>query len=85
MNLREWLPQEFFNKHSYSELYRHMDAHVSESYVLPALNGPVEKKHPFKHKHIFSWCILDDGLAVGVNERPGSSRGMSFPYKRMKS
>jgi hypothetical protein len=32
---------------------------------------------PGTHKHVYNWCVLENGRSVGWNESP--SRGWSFP------
>lgn len=39
-----------------------------------------DRPHPFKHKNIHNWCVLENGMAVGFNENP--SYGWSFPFKK---
>lgn len=40
------------------------------------------KKWPGPQKHVYNWCELVNGKAVGWNENP--SRGWSFPVVTLK-
>jgi len=38
-----------------------------------------QTKWPGRHKYVSSWCVLDNGIAVGWNESPS---GWSFPVRK---
>lgn len=68
--LGDWLPCYDENLEPYKKLK------VVEQYGC----GHKEKPHPFSHKYVFNWCVLENGWAVGWNENP--SRGWNFPVKK---
>lgn len=69
--LRDWLPHEAL---SYTDdaFYKHLDVEVIED---------KEGGWPGKHKNVYHWCILKNGVAVGWNENP--SVGWAFPIKKV--
>ena len=76
--LLEWAPQEF-RDFCDTRAYKLKDKIVVEEFgypqsVVPAWPGP--------HKHVYNWCILESGHAVGWNENP--SIGWSFPVIKLK-
>ena len=80
MTLEEWLPREA--KLFWTPADKYMECQVQEEY---SLNKGKYKKHPFKHKHVYNWCIISKNgkrYAVGWNENP--NRGWSFPVKLLK-
>jgi histidinol phosphatase-like PHP family hydrolase len=72
MKLREWLPEDAELSES-DRVFKYLDVEVVSEH---------DNHHPFKHKYVYSWCLLENNIAVGWNENP--SIGWTFPIKRFK-
>lgn len=80
MTLKDWLPSDanLYSGGKQEELLLNfLDINVTEDHKND--NCP----HPFSHRHILAWCILENGIVVGWNENP--STGYSFPWKKHKN
>lgn len=76
MLLRDWLPHDN-NITDEDSVFKFLNWNVVEDFNL-------ENEHPFRHKHIYNWCIVTDGkkhYAIGWNEN--QSIGWSYPVKRI--
>lgn len=81
--LIEWAPQEFASTFNDIRAFKFKDVKVIKEYDM--LGDDWEqtwKTWPGTHKNVMSWCILENGYAVGWNENP--SRGWNFPVIKMK-
>ena len=80
--LREWLPKEALQQ-DLPRLQKIMDllvvAEFSPSQWVgnKMIDNTNWYRWPGSHKYVFSWCILENGVAVAWNENP--STGWSFP------
>ena len=72
MKLREFLPREATGvEYRDTAVCRMADVEIVEQFE------GFEKRWPGREKHVFHWCLLRTGHAVGWNENP--ARGWSFP------
>lgn len=46
--------------------------------VIKEFFGDTFKPWPGTHKNVHYWILLENGIAVGLNENP--ARGLSFPF-----
>jgi hypothetical protein len=75
ITLKEWAPAEFEQSFNDVRAYRYADVKVVEEFSM--FEDDEWKPWPGTHKNVTSWCILENGYAVGWNENP--SIGWSFP------
>lgn len=79
MTLSDWLPYDFDIEFSDTRAFNLKTINIIKKYGYGVCsNAP----WPGKHKNVFNWCKLENGLAVGFNENP--SKGWSFPVIKIK-
>jgi hypothetical protein len=82
--LMDWAPREFQQGiWDDSPAWKFRDMKVIKEYSM--FEEDIWKSWPGVHKNVKTWCILENGYAVGWNEN--GSRGWSFPvikYKKWK-
>lgn len=83
--LGEWLPYEFFEEFMDTPAAKLLDVPVIAEYDSLGFCGDYNEGEEWqgKQQNVHTWCLLENGKAVGWNENP--SRGWSFPvitYKK---
>ena len=80
--LAKWAPQEFLEQFDDVPSFKYRDVEVVKEYSMYEEDGSW-KSWPGAHKNVTSWCLLENGYAVGWNETP--SVGWAFPMIKMPS
>jgi len=80
ITLREWAPSEFEQSFDDTRAYKFADVTVVKEFSM--FEEDDWMPWPGSHKNVRSWCILENGYAVGWNENP--SRGWNFIVLKMK-
>lgn len=60
-------------------LSKHMDQKIAVEFLLHEV--ATWRRWPSTHKNVFSWVILENGMAVACNENPGY--GISYPSMKL--
>lgn len=74
--LKDVMPDSFLSDTIGTKVYDYKDLIVVEHY---SLTDNTFKKWVGVHKNVVSWCVLENGVAVGFNENPAG--GYSYPTK----
>lgn len=77
--LIDWAPRQFAIEYDNSKAFQLRDRKVVKEYSDRDADW---KPWPGPQKNVYSWCILDNGYAVGWNE--SQTRGWSFPVVKLK-
>ena len=77
MKLREWNMVNDFSSSEYNRIEKYLDCKIIKEYAVHNKGFISWKSIGGSHKFVYSWILLENGIAIGWNENP--ARGFSFP------